>query len=297
MPTEQAPAEHPDNAATIGEVAPRAQGATSPREIWFESDGTPLFAMAMGEGAPVVFIHGGLADHRAQLRYLAPLAATHRLITPDLRASGRSHYAGELSWDRLADDVAALLSFLHIETAVVGGVSMGSAVALRFALRHPRRLRALILMSPLYPGEHRPMAEASSTAMRVMAEAGARTIEGGMDVLSPLFDALPLPVRERALAMLRSFEPTSVAATTRFLATNAQPMRSARELAAIAAPVMVLPGIDPEHPADVGELYVQHLRHAVVVEQTAVNLLERVASFCTDAFATPAPSPAPPRSA
>lgn len=288
MPTQRPPAEHPDNASKIRDVVPRPQDAALAREIWFESDGVRLFAVEMGQGPPVVFVHGGLADHRAALFRLAPLAATHRLITPDLRGSGRSRDAGELCWDRLADDLAELLSFLDIERAVVGGVSMGSAVALRFALRHPRRLNALVLMSPVYPGEDRPLAAASSAAMRVVAEAGERTARSGVDALRPLFEALPAPVRDVALEMAQSFDPMSVAATTRFLATGAQPMSTARDLATIDVPVMVLPGIDPQHPAEIGELYVQHLRHPVLVEQTAANMLERVAAFCTDATRTPA---------
>lgn len=288
MPTERTPAEHPDNRAMLSDSALLTQAAAARREIWFKSDGIALFAVEMGSGPAVVFLHGGLADHRAALRRFAPLAASHRLIAPDLRASGRSHYAGDLSWDRLADDVAELLSYLGIDEAVVGGVSMGSAVALRFAFRHPERLKALILMSPVYPGADRSLAEASLQAMRAMAEAGERVLERGMDALRPLFEALPLPVRGGALEMIQSFEPRSVAATTRFLATNAQPMSGARELEAIDVPVMVLPGIDPEHPAEVSELYARHLRHAVVVEQTAVNMIERIASFCADVSGLPA---------
>jgi hypothetical protein len=50
---------------------------------------------------------------------------------------------------------------------------------------------------------------------------------------------------------------------------------------------MVLPGIDPEHPAQVGELIVRHLRHPVLVEQTDASMIERIATFCTDAFVEP----------
>jgi hypothetical protein len=50
--------------------------------------------------------------------------------------------------------------------------------------------------------------------------------------------------------------------------------------------VMVLPGIDQQHPREVGALYVRHLRHPLVVEQTAPNKLAQVAAFCTDPLAT-----------
>lgn len=165
---------------------------------------------------------------------------------------------------------------------------MGSAVAVRFALRHPRLLKSLILMSPLYAGDDIPLAEASESAMRVMAEAGQRALEAGVSALRPLFEGLPLAVREVALEMMHGFDPRSVATTTRFLASRAQPLSTLRALEAVDVPVMVLPGVDPQHPAQIGELYVRHLRHPVLVEQTDPNLIERIASFCTDAFAATA---------
>jgi len=251
------------------------------QEVWFEADGARLFAFEVGNGNPVVFVHGGLADHRAALFRVGQLAGTHRLITPDVRGSGRSVYTGDLSWNRLADDMAALLEHLGAERAVVGGTSMGSAVALRFALRHPRLLQGLILMSPIYPGADRPLSEPTMAAMRIMKEAGNRALEQGVGALRPLFETLPPPIRDAAVGMMLGFDAASVAATTRFLATNQQPMQSVRELESIAVPVMVLPGIDPEHPAEVGSLYAEHLRHPTVVEQNAPDMLEKLVRFCS----------------
>ncbi len=252
------------------------------REVWYEADGARLFAREVGDGHPVVFVHGGLADHRAALFRVRQLAGTHRLVTPDLRGSGRSVHAGDLSWDRLADDMAALLEHLELERAVVGGTSMGSAVALRFALRYPRRLQGLVLMSPVYPGADRPLSEAATVAMQTMKEAGERALEHGMDALRPLFETLPPPIRDVAIEMMLGFDAASVAATTRFLASNQQPMESVHELESINAPVMVLPGIDPQHPAEVASLYTQHLLHSTVVEQLAPDMLERLSQFCVD---------------
>ncbi|MBX3193383.1 MAG: alpha/beta hydrolase [Labilithrix sp.] len=256
---------------------------TAPRrEVWFENDGAHLFVLDVGQGSPVVLLHGGLADHRAALFRFARLADTHRLLCPDLRGSGRSIHTGSLSWDQLADDIAALLEHLGVAHAVVGGTSMGSAVALRFALRHPRRLRGLILMSPLYPGADRPLAEAATSAMRTMADAGERALEQGVEALRPLFEGLPPPIRDVAIEMMLGFDAGSVAATTRFLARSDQPMGSVCELEAIDVPVMVLPGIDPQHPAEIATMYAQHLRHPVIVEQSAPDWVEKVARFCND---------------
>lgn len=238
-------------------------------EIDFECGGVRLFARELGHptSPPIVYVHGGLADHRAALAVVG-LSKTYRLIAPDMRGAGRSHYTGELSWTRFADDLAALLDHLQLDRAVVGGASMGCGVATAFALRHPDRLAGAIFMSPLYPGADRELGDPVKTAMAAMHELGERTLVDGMDALLPLYAGLPDHVREGATEMARSFDPGSVAATTRFLATLRQPFESASQLRAITARSAVIPGLDPQHPREVAELYAANLPNAVVLEQT-----------------------------
>jgi len=281
MPTTRTPGAHPENPTNVRETPPDVQDPA--REVWFEREGTRLFALEAGHGHPVVFIHGGLADHRAAMFRAGGLAAAHRLLAPDLRGSGRSVYAGALSWDALADDVAALLDHVGLERAVIGGTSMGSGVAIRFALRHRSRTTGLLLMSPVYPGADRPLPAAASSAMRVMAEAGEQVLTRGVEALRPLFEGLPAPLRDVALQMMLEFDPASVQATTRFLASGAQPMSSARDLASIDASVVVLPGNDPQHPAEIAELYARHLRAPLLVDPAAPEHVQRLIEFCTEA--------------
>jgi 3-oxoadipate enol-lactonase len=258
------------------------QQAMVPGEIWFESAGTRLYAVELGRGSPIVFLHGGLADHRSTLFRLGALAASHHLLAPDLRGSGRSIYSGALAWDQLADDLRALLQHRGIERAVIGGTSMGSAVALRFALRHPSLTAGLVLISPVYPGADRGLTEASTAAMQAMALAGQRALETGIEALLPLYDRLPEPLRARALEMARGFDPASVTATTRFLAAGVQPIGRADDLASIAAPALLVPGTDAEHPAEIAELYARHLPRAVTVGAADPALLKRIAELARD---------------
>lgn len=251
-----------------------------PRQLVFESRGTHLFAWELGEGHPFVFLHGGLADHRATLFRVGSLSSTLRLLAPDLRGSGRSVHAGPLDWDLLGDDVAALLDHLGLERAVVGGTSMGSGVALRFALRHPARLERLVLLSPVFPGGDLPLAPAAREAMAAMGEAGARIPTEGVDALRPLFGGLPSPLRELALEMLLGADPPSLASTTRLLASGVQPFESASRLASIEVPVLVVPGTDPQHPAEIASLYARHLPRPLLAEATSPHLLARIARFC-----------------
>jgi len=248
------------------------------RDFSFECDGARLHAWETGAGRPLLFVHGGLADHRAALFHVGRAATSLRVITPDLRGAGRSVWSGALGWDRFAGDLRALLDHLAVERAIVGGTSMGAGVALRFALRHPDRLSGLVLASPLYPGADRGLPEAARVAMRFMDVAGQRTLTDGIDALRPLFAALPEPVRSVALEMTAGFDPASVAATTRFLATDAQPLDRVEELGAIDVPVLIVPGADPQHPAEVAELYAKHVRRPVV-RPAGADLAEEVVRF------------------
>jgi pimeloyl-ACP methyl ester carboxylesterase len=248
-------------------------------ERWFESRGARLFAVESGRGRPIILLHGGLASHLACRVFAAPLASRFRLITPDLRASGRSIHAGPLTWDELADDVAALARHLGVDRAVVGGISFGAGCAVRAALRHRSLVEALVLLTPAFAGADVGLTPAQEAAMAAMAAAGRRTLSEGVRALDPLFDALPAPIRERARAMVETFDPASVAASTHFMASGAQPFATAGELAAIEAPALLVPGRDGTHPREVAEVYVRSLRRCVVRDVDAAGFASVIADF------------------
>lgn len=248
-------------------------------ELWFESSGSKLYAIEQGRGRPILALHGGLADHRASLAYAGPLAAGYRLITPDLRGAGRSRDEGPLRWDQLADDLAVLLDHLALSRAVVAGVSGGSGVALRFCLRHPDRTAGLVLIAPFYPGSALPLDEAPRAALARMDAYAQLGLREGINALRPVFEALPEPIRARAHAMLESFDPASVAATTRLLSST-QPFDSLAQLQTIRVPTLVIPGRDPQHPAEIAGRYAASLARAVVVEAEGERLVAAIDNFC-----------------
>ena len=233
-------------------------------ELWTSRAGARLFAVDQGRGPSVVMLHGGLADHRAALPVVAPLSGSFRLILPDVRGSGRSHFAGRLDWRTLSDDLAAMLDAAGVERAVIGGTSGGSGVAARFALDHPDRLTAVVFNLSHYAGT-----EIGPTAYQMEQLGGVsvlaqRALSEGMGALESAYAGLPDGVRERAIDMVRGFDPASYATTAAFLASGVQPFGSAAELSAITAPVLILPGDDPMHPAETSALYETALPHAQV---------------------------------
>jgi pimeloyl-ACP methyl ester carboxylesterase len=130
-------------------------------------------------GLPVVFQHG-LGGDAAQVAESFPDRAAYRRITLECRAQGASQ-AGEIrpfSIAMFADDVLAACNERGIERFVVGGISMGAAVALHIAAHNPQRVIGLILARPAWlfdpaPDNMRPYAEVAA-ALRVDAPQAAR---------------------------------------------------------------------------------------------------------------------------
>lgn len=103
----------------------------------------------VSSGPPLLLLHGATETFAGGWRHqIAPLAARFRLIGPDLRGHGKSsNPAGRLDLRRMADDLAELLAHLGSGPVHVAGYSGGASVALYLALRHPERLRSLVLVS------------------------------------------------------------------------------------------------------------------------------------------------------
>jgi pimeloyl-ACP methyl ester carboxylesterase len=108
-------------------------------EIWTEQ---------VGEGPDVLLIAGLGDPAEAWQPQLDGLADRYRITAFDNRGAGRTPLpAGPLSAAVMADDAAALLPALEVTSADVAGFSMGSAIAQELALRHPKLVRSLVLVS------------------------------------------------------------------------------------------------------------------------------------------------------
>jgi pimeloyl-ACP methyl ester carboxylesterase len=226
------------------------------REVWTKDGATRLFAVEAGEGPTLVFLHGGLTDHRAVLPLVHPLADRYRVVTPDLRASGRSWCAGPLTFDRLSADLALLLDELGVEAACVGGVSSGSGPAVHFAINHPDRTFGLVAVQPPYAGTDVGYTKEQAEAFGGMDAVAGRATDEGVEVLRDLyFSRLPGARAQRAWEIASDFDAGSVSATSRFIASGVQPFEAARDLEAIRVPTLLVPGDDPVHPAAVADLY------------------------------------------
>lgn len=113
----------------------------------FDNNGASVHYELVGSGPPLLML-AGLASDGASWGPLTPLlAGRFRLILIDNRGSGRTRAAGELSVADMADDAVALLDHLDIGTAGIVGHSLGGALSLILASRHPERVRRLVTMT------------------------------------------------------------------------------------------------------------------------------------------------------
>jgi len=104
----------------------------------------------LGEGDPLLVIHGAAASGRWFDHITPALAQSHRTIIPDLRGLGRSQRVAPLDRPEVwIKDLLGLLDHLGLESVDILGVSLGSRIAGRLALTAPRRVRSLIVDAPI----------------------------------------------------------------------------------------------------------------------------------------------------
>lgn len=118
----------------------------------FRHDGIDFFYQETGSGRPFVFQHGLGGDVTQPFGLFRPPPGI-RLLAFDARAHGRTTPLGppeRLCFETFGDDLRAFLDHLGVDRAIIGGISMGAALALHFTLRRPERVVALVLSRPAW---------------------------------------------------------------------------------------------------------------------------------------------------
>ncbi|MDI6025179.1 alpha/beta hydrolase [Corticibacterium sp. UT-5YL-CI-8] len=203
-----------------------------------------------GDGVPVAFQHGLCGDIR-QVAEAVPDLSGLRLITLECRGHGVSEAFAPYSIATFADDIAALIEMLGVGPIVVGGISMGAAIATRLAVMRPDLVRGLMLVRPAWVVENTPQnmspnAEVGALLQRLPPE-DARMAFRGSSTHARLAETSP-----DNLASLDSFfarEPIAVTAELLTAISADGPGVSEADLGALDTPALVLgSGFDAIHP-------------------------------------------------
>ena len=111
-------------------------------------NGLNLYYEVRGDGRPLILLHGGVGAIEMFGEVLPLLAEERRVIGVDLQAHGRTaDIYRPMTYEAMADDVAALIEHLGVGEADVMGYSLGGGVALQAAIRHPEAVRKAVLVS------------------------------------------------------------------------------------------------------------------------------------------------------
>jgi pimeloyl-ACP methyl ester carboxylesterase len=116
-----------------------------------EVNGMQMYYEVFGQGDPLVVLHGAYMNIPAMGEIIPRLAETHQVYAVEMQGHGRTNDIDRpITYENLADDVAAFMEAVGLERADVFGYSMGAAVGLQVAIRHPRKVDQLIAASVSY---------------------------------------------------------------------------------------------------------------------------------------------------
>jgi pimeloyl-ACP methyl ester carboxylesterase len=115
-------------------------------------NGIEVYYEVYGEGKPLILLHGAFYTIEMNWGQLIPeLSKTRKVIAIEFQGHGHSPYSDrKLDIATLARDVEGVMNYLKIDTADLGGYSMGGSVAYQFAVQSPERLSKLVIISSTY---------------------------------------------------------------------------------------------------------------------------------------------------
>lgn len=236
----------------------------------------------VGAGLSVVLLHGFPHDRSLWAPQRNALVDRARCITPDLRGFGQTPAAPPFTIERYADDVACLLDALHVERAVIGGLSMGGYVALAFWRRHRARVRALILADTRATAD-----DDAARAKRRELIAVARADGSAAVAERAIVGMVGKRTRERSPALVEAVRDMLAAAPVEGVVGALEAMMARPDstplLATIDVPTLVVVGdedvLAPEREARAMQSAIRGSRLEVIAGAGHLSNLERPAAF------------------
>ena len=187
-------------------------------------NGMKMYYEVSGTGEPLIVLHGAYMNIPTMGAIIPKLAQTHRVYALELQGHGRTtDIERPITYPNLADDVAAFMDAVKLARADVFGYSMGAAVGLQLAIRHPTRVNKLVAASVAYDAEGwQPEFKAFIPQM---------TVE--------LFAGMPMAQEYRKLAANPEGFPALV---RKLIALEKEPMSWGEDVKQLKTPVLIITG-------------------------------------------------------
>jgi len=175
-------------------------------------------------GTPLVVLHGAYMNIPTMGAIIPKLAKTHRVYVPELQGHGRTTDIDRpITYQNLADDVAAFMDAVGLKQADVFGYSMGAATGLQLAIRHPDKVNKLVSASGGY--------DARGWQPAFTAFIPQMTVEMMLD--------MPFAADYKKLAANPDGFPALVA---KLIALEKEPMAWEADVRALKTPVLIITG-------------------------------------------------------
>lgn len=239
-----------------------------------ERDGVRLSVCEVGEGEPVVLLHGLTATRRYVVMGSSALERSgHRVISYDARGHGRSGPASApsaYSYEDHGCDLEAVMEAAGVRSAVLAGASMGAHTALWLALTRPERVGGLVVITPGYDPASNDDPERLARWDALARGLRLRGVEGFVETYGD--PQVPAQMRETVLKVIRQrlalHEHPEAVADALVTVPRSRPFGEIGELQAVRVPVAVVASsdwADPGHPQAIGEAYAAAMPNAELV--------------------------------
>ena len=187
-------------------------------------NGMQMYYEVSGAGDPLIVLHGAYMNIPSMGAIIPRLAKTHRVYALEFQGHGRTTDIDRaITYQNLADDVAAFMDAVGLKKADVFGYSMGAGAGLQLAIRHPQKVNKLVVASVAY--------DSSGWQPEFKAVIPQMTVE--------MIVAMPFAAEYRKLAANPNGFPELA---RKLIALEKEPMAWEADVRALKMPVLIITG-------------------------------------------------------
>jgi pimeloyl-ACP methyl ester carboxylesterase len=176
--------------SSITEARATAAAGLAVEDMRLQVAGIPTAVLEGGDGPPVVLLHGPIANGLHWLRVIPALTPRHRVVAPDLPGQGETGQTAGGTREEVLEWLDALVEETCEGAAAVVGVTLGGAVAARYAAEHPERVDRLVLVDALGLAPFAPAPRFAAALNAFLAGPGGETYDGLWNVCAFDFDPM-----------------------------------------------------------------------------------------------------------